>query len=98
MTADRPQTAVVAGPAPPLAGHAAILPELADWARGHMADGALDENGLAALFAHSPHLRVLARAHPDLIASVPAGRGAAEIAAAIAACEEAAEALTVTLT
>ena len=94
MTADRPQTAVVAGPALPLAGHAAILPELADWARGHMADGALDETGLAALFAHSLHLRTLARARPDLIASVPAGRGAAEIAAAIVACETAAEAST----
>ena len=84
----------MAGPALPLADHAAILPELAEWARGQMADGPLDEDQLAAIFAHSQHLRPLARAHPDLIAAVPQGRGAAEVTAAIAACEQAADQLT----
>ena len=59
-----------------------------------MADGPLDEDQLAAIFAHSQHLRSLARAHPDLIAAVPQGRGGAEVTAAIAACEQAADQLT----
>ena len=94
MTVDKTQMPVVAGPALPLADHAAILPELAEWARGQMADGPLDEDQLAAIFAHSQHLRSLARAHPDLIAAIPQGRGAAEVKAAIAACEQAADQLT----
>ena len=94
MTVDKPHTPVVAGPALPLADHAAILPELAEWARGQMADSPLDEDQLAAIFAHSQHLRSLARAHPDLIAAVPQGRGGAEVTAAIAACEQAADQLT----
>ena len=94
MTADRSQMPVVAGPPLPLPGHATILPELAEWARGQMADGPLDEDQLAAIFAHSQHLRSLARAHPDLIAAVPQGRGGAEVTAAIAACEQAADQLT----
>ena len=79
MNVDEIQTPVVAGPALPLADHAAILPELAEWARGQMADGSLDEDQLAAIFAHSQHLRSLAWAHPDLIAAVPQGRGSAEV-------------------
>ena len=94
MTANQSKIPVVAGPARPLTDHAAILPELAEWVGQHATGTALDAEGLAAVFAHSQHLRTLARAHPDLIAAVPAGRGAAEIAAAVVACEAAADELT----
>ena len=91
MTADRSQMPVVAGPPLPLPGHATILPELAEWARGQLDGSPLDAERLAAVLAHSLHLRTLARAHPDLPAAILAGRGAEEVSAAIAACGQAAD-------
>ena len=85
----------VAGPALPLASHAAILPELTKWARQHTPEDApLQPAQIAATLAHSQHLQTLARTHPDLVAAVPAGGGAAEIGAAIEACERDATTLT----
>jgi len=77
----------VAGSALPLAGHAAILPELTGWAGQQAPDSGLTPAQLAAIFAHSRHLQTLARAHPDLLASATRGGGAAEIGRAIEACE-----------
>ncbi len=93
MTKDAPPSPV-AGAALPLAGHAAILPELTDWARQQAPAGPLKPADLAATLAHSRHLQILARAHPDLVGAVPAGRGTAEINAAIKACER--DAITLT--
>ena len=84
----------VAGTALPLAGHAAILPELTDWAGQQAPGGRLTPAQLAAIFAHSRHLQTLARAHPDLLATAPRGDGAAEIDLAIEACETDAGRLT----
>jgi len=82
----------VAGTALPLSSHAAILPELTEWAHQHAADnGPLQPVQIAAMLAHSRHLQTLARAHPDLLATVPTAGGTPEIDAAITACAEAAK-------
>ena len=83
-----------AGTALPLASHKAILPELTDQVRQYVTDDApLKPSQLAAILAHSQHLQTLARAHPDLLATVPTGGGAAEIGTAIEVCERDAETL-----
>ena len=87
MTKDSPPLFPVAGTARPLAGHAAILPELTEWAREQAPDGPLQPDQLAAILAHSRHLQTLARAHPDLLAIAPAGGGAAAVRHAIEVCE-----------
>ena len=76
--------APVAGPALPLEAHAAILPDLREWATPHLGDQADKIDQLAAMLAHSPHLQRLARAHPTIIAPILAGSGDAVIEAAIA--------------
>ena len=66
---------LVAGPARALAAHAGILPELTEWAAAHVPDGSkLDGAQLAAIFAHSRHLRGLARTHPHSITDILSGR------------------------
>ncbi|MEC8643408.1 MAG: hypothetical protein VXZ67_10890 [Pseudomonadota bacterium] len=87
MTKDSPPLFPVAGTARPLAGHAAILPELTEWARKQAPDGPLQPDQLAAILAHSRHLQTLARTHPDLLAIVPAGGGAAAVRHTIEVCE-----------
>ena len=82
----------VAGTALPLAGHATILFELTEQVRQYVTEDApLQPAQLATILAHSRHLQTLARAHPDLLATVPTGGGAAEIRAAIETCERDAE-------
>ena len=94
MTTVPPPQSPVAGIALPLEAHAAILPDLADWARRHAPDSPLVPGELAAILAHSRHLQTVARAHPDLLASAPTGGGGAEVEKAITACEAQAATLT----
>ena len=94
MTTIPTPPAPVAGVALPLSDHAAILPELIDWARDRVPNGAFQPAELAAILAHSRHLQTLARAHPDLVTSVLAGDGEAEMDQAMASCREAASTLT----
>lgn len=93
MTAIPTPLLPVTGPALPLADHAAILPELIEWARDVMPDGAFQPAQLAAILAHSRHLQTLARAHPDLVTAVLSGDGEAEMGKAIAGCHDAAATL-----
>ena len=86
---------LVAGPARALEAHAGILPELADWAAAHVPAGSnLDAGQLAAIFAHSRHLQGLARAHPQIIGPILAGKAGDVVAEAMAGLE--AEAAQVT--
>ena len=79
---------LVAGPARALDAHAGILPELTDWASGHVpADSTLDAAQIAAILAHSRHLQGLARAHPHIITDILSGRGGDVVAAAMAELE-----------
>ena len=90
MTTDTPPLSPVAGTALPRADHAAILPELTDWA-GQQAPGSpLEPAELAAILAHSQHLQTLARAHPDLLTTATSGGGAAALQQAIDSCMAAA--------
>ena len=84
----------VAGAALPLADHAAILPELIEWAGDRVPDGAFQPAQLAAILAHSRHLQASARAHPDLVTSVLAGGGETEMRQAVDSCQDAAATLT----
>ncbi len=84
----------VAGPALPLADHAAILPELIEWACDRVPDGAFQPAQLAAILAHSRHLQTSARAHPDLVTSVLAGGGETEMKHAVDSCQDAAATLS----
>ena len=81
MTVDEIQTPVVAGPALPLADHAAILPELAEWARGQMADGPLDFHRDPAMT--NQHLMLLNVFDSCEVATVAAEARAAPGAAAL---------------
>jgi len=87
MTTHSTKPALVAGTALPLADHAAILPELTDWAGKQAPDCPLNPAQLAAIFAHSRHLQTLARAQSDLLKTAPAGGGAAAVRDAIECCE-----------
>ena len=82
--------ALVPGTALPLDGHAAILPDLRDWAGPHLAAHPEQIDQLAAMLAHSRHLQRLARAHPEIIAPILNGAGQAVIDAAIAEAGKAA--------
>ena len=87
--ADADKTRPVAGPALQLDAHAAILPELMEWAAPHLAtieaEDARDAGAgqLAAILAHSRHLQRLARAHPDILAPILSGDGEAVVTAAM---------------
>lgn len=86
---------LVAGPARALDAHANILPELTEWAAVYVPDGSkLDGAQLAAIFAHSRHLRGLARAHPHIIKDTLSGRAADVVATAMAELEAAASKIT----
>ena len=83
-----PPDRLVAGPARALDAHAGILPELTDWAAGHVpADSTLDAAQIAAILAHSRHLQGLARADPHIITNILSGRGGDVVAAAMAELE-----------
>ena len=82
--------ALVPGPALPLDAHAAILPDLRDWAAPLLAEHPEQLDQLAATLAHSRHLQRLARAHPEIITPILNGEGQAVIDAAIADAEAAA--------
>ena len=83
-----PSDRLVAGPARALDAHAGILPELTEWAGGHVPDGSkLDAAQIAAIFAHSRHLQGLARAHPHIIKDILSSGGGDVVAAATADLE-----------
>ena len=74
---------LVTGPALPLEAHAAILPDLAEWAGPLLGGHAGTTETLAAMLAHSQHLQRVARAHSEIIAPILNGEGRAALDAAI---------------
>ena len=73
---------LIAGPPRPLPAHAAILPDLAQWAGGidGLESTGTTADGLAGLLIHSRHLQAIARAQTDAIVPVLNGNGADIIA------------------
>ena len=84
---------LVTGPALPLEAHAAILPDLAEWAGPLLGGHAETTETLAAMLAHSQHLQRVARAHSEIIAPILNGEGQAVLDAAIAEAAAAAMSL-----
>ena len=84
---------LIAGPPRPLPAHAAILPDLAQWAADidGLESTGTTADGLAGLLIHSRHLQAIARAQTDAIVPVLKGNGADIIATSIQALQATAE-------
>ncbi|MGC6452663.1 MAG: bifunctional [glutamine synthetase] adenylyltransferase/[glutamine synthetase]-adenylyl-L-tyrosine phosphorylase [Candidatus Puniceispirillaceae bacterium] len=84
---------IVIGPALPLDAHAAILPDIMEWASPYLGDHPTEIGNLAAFLAHSRHLQQLARACPEIIAPILDGDAGTVVGAAVAEAENAAATL-----